>query len=237
MKPIYSSFRMVVRQITQDGMLIVLCFASILAGFFFRFAIPILEGILCTYFVLPVVLEPYYRLFDIILNLLSPYMLCFATAMVMLDEFDQNMIGYIAITPVRKSGYIISHLVIPALLAAVFSIILVSLFHLSTWSPIILIGTSLLSGVSGFTMALFLFAFSRNKVEGMAMAKLAGIILLGLPIPFFIQSNLQYLFSPLPSYWIARFCLEGDIVLFFIAFGLSMAYIPWFYRQVSRKII
>ena len=237
MKPIVASFGMLVRQITKDGMLIVVCFASILASFFFRFAIPVLEGILCTYFMKPSILAPYYRLFDMVLTLLTPYMLCFAAAMVMLDEYDQNMTGYLAITPVRKSGYIISHLVVPACLAAVVSFILVSLFHLSVWEMPILVGSSLLAGVSGFTVALFLFAFSRNKVEGMAMAKLSGLILLGLPVPFFMHSNWQYLFTPLPSYWMARFCLEENVVFFLIAMALSLAYIPWFYRKVVRKII
>ena len=101
----------------------------------------------------------------------------------------------------------------------------------------ILVGSSLLAGVSGFTVALFLFAFSRNKVEGMAMAKLSGLILLGLPVPFFMHSNWQYLFTPLPSYWMARFCLEENVVFFLIAMALSLAYIPWFYRKVVRKII
>ncbi|MHC1691906.1 MAG: hypothetical protein AB9828_02625 [Sphaerochaetaceae bacterium] len=237
MKPVISSFGMLVCQIVSDGMLIVVCFASILAGFFFRFALPWLEGVLCAYFREPSILEPYYRLFDMVLNLLAPYMLCFATAMVMLDEYDQNMIGYMAVTPLQKSGYIISHLVIPAVLSALVSILLVCVFHLSVWSWPVLVGTSLLSGISGFTVALFLFAFSHNKVEGMAMAKLSGLILLGLPIPFFVHSNGQYLFIPLPSYWTARFCLEGNVVFFLVALVLSMAYIPWFYHKVTRKII
>lgn len=236
MKPIVASFGMLVRQITKDGMLIVVCFASILASFFFRFAIPVLEGILCIYFVKPSILAPYYRLFDIVLTLLPPYMLCFATAMVMLDEYDQNMTGYLAVTPVRKSGYIVSHLVVPACLSVLVSFVLVSLFHLNVWKAPILIGVSLLAGVSGFTVALFLFAFSRNKVEGMAMAKLSGLILLGLPVPFFMHSNWQYLFAPLPSYWVARFCLEGNVIFFLVALGWSLVYIPWFYCQVERKI-
>jgi len=237
MKPIAASFGMLVCQITMDGMLIVVCFASILASFFFRFAIPVLEGILCTYFMKPFILAPYYRLFDMVLTLLTPYMLCFATAMVMLDEYDQNMTGYLAVTPVRKSGYIVSHLVIPACISAVVSFMLVSLFHLSAWEVPVLLGSSLLACISGFTVALFLFAFSRNKVEGMAMAKLSGLILFGLPVPFFMNSNWQYLFSPLPSYWVARFCQEGNVIFFLAALGLSLAYIPWFYGKVIRKII
>jgi fluoroquinolone transport system permease protein len=236
-KPITASFGMLVRQITKDGMLIVVSFASILAGFFFRFAIPVLEGIVCAYFKKPFILAPYYRLFDLILTLLPPYMLCFATAMVMLDEYDQNMTGYLAVTPLCKRGYIVSHLVMPACLSVVVAFILVSLFHLSIWDVPTLIVASFLAGVSGFTVALFVFAFSRNKVEGMAMAKLSGLILCGLPVPFFMHSNWQYLFSPLPSYWVARFCLDGNVVFFMVALGLSLAYLPWFYGKVIMKII
>lgn len=40
MKRVLLSFKLVVRQIVSDGMLLSVCFASILAGAFFRFAIP-----------------------------------------------------------------------------------------------------------------------------------------------------------------------------------------------------
>ena len=237
MKVLIQSFIMVIRQIRKDSMLILVCFASVLAGLFFRFAIPRLETLLCVYFLKSSILAPYYRLFDLILNLLTPYMLCFAASMVMLDEYDQNMIRYLAITPLQKSGYIISHLLIPAILSTIVSMVLVFAFHLTVWSFFDLLAVSIVSLLSAFTVALFIFTFSHNKLEGMAMAKLSGCILLGLPIPFFVHSPLQYLFFAFPSFWIAKFCKEGPVVFFIAALVLSLAYVPAFLHKVERKIV
>ncbi|MFA7129897.1 MAG: hypothetical protein WC136_12055 [Sphaerochaeta sp.] len=237
MKALVQSFFMVFRQVRKDSMLIMVCFASVLAGLFFRFAIPRLETLLCTYFMKSSILEPHYRLFDLVLNLLAPYMLCFAASMVMLDEYDQNMTRYLSVTPLKKSGYIVSHLVIPAVLSTVVSMILVVAFHLTVWSFLDLVAVSIVSLLSAFSVALFIFTFSHNKLEGMAMAKLSGCILLGLPVPFFVQAELQYLFFAFPSFWIAKFSKEGHVVFFLVAFVLSLAYIPPFLHKVERKIV
>jgi fluoroquinolone transport system permease protein len=66
--------------------------------------------------------------------------------------------------------------------------------------------TSLLS----VAVAMLIVSFSHNRVEGMALAKLSGIMMLGLPVPFFLFSGAQYLFAPLPSFWIAKICLSEN---------------------------
>ncbi len=48
---------------------------------------------------------------------------------------------------------------------------------------------------------------SANKVEGKAFAKLGGLIMLGVVIPFFIADAKQYFGAYLPSYWVAKVIL------------------------------
>lgn len=237
MRPILASFSMLLRQIAKDGMLIAVSLASVLAAIVFKVAIPQVERMLCTYFAVSFVLAPYYRLFDVLLILLAPYMLCFAAAMVMLDEHEQNLARYLSVTPLKTGGYLISRLGITAVLAAVFSCALSLASQLTTWNLCTLAATSVLSAFCGFSVALFLFAFSRNKVEGMAMGKLSGLLMLGLPIPFFLHSPWQYMFSLLPSYWLARYALEGSILWFMASLALSGAGIVVLYRKVLGKIL
>ncbi len=236
MKPLLVSFCMLVRQIRSDGMLVAVSFASVLAGFFFRFAVPLLERILVASFAMDAVLEPYYRLFDLLLIMLAPYMLCFAAAMVMLDEHEQLVPRYLSVTPLQTRGYLVSRLGLPAGFAAAASMLLLVFFHQTPWNGFILAGTGVLSSFCGFSVSLFLFSYSRNKVEGMAMGKLSGLLLLGLPVPFFLHSPYQYLFSPLPSYWLARYALEGSPVFFFASLLTSLAGIFILYRSVVRKL-
>lgn len=51
--------------------------------------------------------------------------------MVMLGEIDDNISKYLIITPIGKSGYLISRLGIPAILAFAITVILLLTFSLT----------------------------------------------------------------------------------------------------------
>lgn len=236
MKPLLRSFSLFVRQVFKDSMLAAVCVATVLTAFFIRFGIPTIEGILCGYFQKEVILADYYLLLDLLLALITPYMLCFASAMMMLTEYDENMAGYLAVTPVGKKGYILSRLAFPAVIAFIVSIALMLWFSLTVWSFGMILLTCMLTCLVSIIVALLLFAFSHNRVEGMAMAKLSGLLMLGLPIPFFLLSDVQYLFSPLPSFWIAKFCIGQDLMFLIPALLSSLIWILLLYRKFNRKI-
>ncbi len=236
MKPIFRSFIMFIQQIFKDSMLIAICGAVVITAFFIRFGVPVIENVLCSYFGKETILRDYYMLFDLLLALLTPYMFCFASAMMMLTEFDENMTGYLAVTPVRKKGYILSRLVFPAIIAFIVSVILIRWFSLTVWSMDMILLVSLLSCTASVTVALLLFSFSHNRVEGMAVGKLSGLLMLGLPIPFFLISNVQYLLSPLPSFWITKLCMTQNMIFLLPAFICSLSWFWILYRKFSRKI-
>lgn len=236
MKPLLRSFAMFIRQIARDSMLAAVCAAAILTAFFIRFGIPALESILCDYFGQAAILKDYYLLFDLLLALIIPYMLSFASAMMMLTEYDENITNYLAVTPVGKKGYILSRLVFPGGIAFVASIFLMRGFSLTVWPVGLLLLVCLLTCAANLAIALLLFAFSHNRVEGMAMGKLAGLMLLGLPVPFFLTSHVQYLFSLLPSFWIAKLCMLQNPIFILPAFVSSLIWIWFLYGKLKRKI-
>jgi fluoroquinolone transport system permease protein len=53
-------------------------------------------------------------------------------------------------------------------------------------------------------VSLFLVAFARNKLEGFALMKGAGVVLLGPLGSFFVDGGAQYLFGILPTFWSLR---------------------------------
>ncbi|MBN1892372.1 MAG: hypothetical protein JW780_06275 [Clostridiales bacterium] len=114
MKAIFRYLSIYVKQIARDSMLYVMLTVPILAGLVFRFGIPKAEHLLCEYFGQSTIVFEYYLLFDLLITVLTPFMLCFVSSMVMLSELDENMVNYLTVTPVGKKGYIISRLVIPA---------------------------------------------------------------------------------------------------------------------------
>jgi fluoroquinolone transport system permease protein len=227
---------MFIKQIARDSMLYAVCIAPLLAALFFRFVIPFIETLLCGYFNETSILAGYYLLFDLFLALLTPYMFCFASAMVMLAEYDENMISYMAVTPVGKRGYILSRLVFPAGISFFISVVLLSLFSLTEWSFVMLLLICLLISLFSIAVSLLILSVSHNRVEGMAVSKLSSVIMLGLPVPFFLFSNIQYLFSILPSFWIAKLCTDENIWLLAPALLTSFVWIGFLYKRFEKKV-
>ncbi|MDF2566925.1 MAG: hypothetical protein K0R90_381 [Oscillospiraceae bacterium] len=237
MKPVLLSFKMFISQILKDRMLIAVLFAPILTACFFRYAIPQAETILCRYSERVSILSDYYLLFDLFLSMITSYMFCFASSMVMLTEYDETMISYLAVTPVGKKGYILSRMILPAAISFIVSIILMRLFSLTDWSLIRILLICFLTCLLSVAVSLLLFAYSHNKVEGMAMAKLSGLLMLGLPVPFFLGSNLQYLFLFLPSFWIGKFSRENTVLFFVFALVTALIWLWILFRSFERKIL
>ncbi len=231
-----QSFGIFISQITKDSMLLVVCIAPILAACFFRFGIPIIEQQLTVYLHEPTILTPYYLLFDLFLSMLTPYMFCFASAMVMLTEYDENMTSYLAVTPIGKKGYMVSRLVFPAAISFLGSVLLLLYFSLTEWSMTMIVLMCLLTSLASIAVALLVFSVSHNRVEGVAMSKLSGLMMLGLPVPFFVLSSAQYLFAFLPSFWIAKLSLEQDLLYFIPALLTSLIWIWLLYRKFERKL-
>ncbi len=237
MKPLLRSFGIFMYQISRDNMLWAVCIAPLLAAAFFRWGIPHIEILLCEHFQQQAVLSEYYLLFDLFLSLITPYLFCFAAAMVMLTEYDENVTGYMAVTPIGKRGYVLSRLLLPAVISFFASMLLMHFFTLTVWTLWMTTITCLLTSLLNVAIALLVFSFSHNRVEGMAVAKLAGLVMLGLPVPFFLSSGVQYLFSPLPSFWIAKFCVKRDAILLLPAILSSLLWVWLLYRKFEQKLV
>jgi fluoroquinolone transport system permease protein len=194
---IFTSFRMFLRQIYRDSMLVLILVAPLLAGTFFRFAIPVIEGFLAGYFGSPI-LSPFYQLIDLFLSLLSPYMFLFASTMVLLEERDEGIAVYLSVTPVGRNGYIFSRLILPSLIALVVTFCILTFFSLVPGRVLFRFGLSVSASVLALTLAFLVFFAAGNRIEGMALVKAASIVLVAVAVPFFIRSPLRFLLSSLP---------------------------------------
>jgi len=73
-------------------------------------------------------------------------------------------------------------------------------------------------------------------VEGMALAKMASLIFIGLIVPFFLWAPAQYLAAFLPSFWIAKFAKDSNMLLLLPALAVSFAWIGMLGRRFGRKL-
>ena len=124
MKRILSSTIQVFRQIKSDPMMFTACFTPFVMGTLIKFGIPFLERI--TDFSL----QAYYPIFDLLLSIMAPVLLCFAFAMITLEEIDDKVSRYFSVTPLGKSGYLFTRLGVPAVISLS---LLLSYFCFSHW--------------------------------------------------------------------------------------------------------
>ncbi len=236
MKAIRLSFFQMLAAMRRDMMLFAACLMPIIAGLFFRFAIPFLEAVLTERFHIPAIISPYYKLIDIIFMMLSPTMFCFISAMVSLEEADEKTAVYLFITPLGKTGYLSARFGIPAVTAFLITIILFPVFKLTTFSTIAILLFAAGGTLQGMIVALLVLTLSSNKLEGMAVTKLSTLTIFGAVIPFFIKGNIQYVLFPLPSFWIGKAACENRLLYLLPAFALSAIWIYFLLKRYLHKM-
>jgi len=235
-KRLFISFMQYLDQIASDAMLFLACLAPVLYGFFIKFGIPFAEKFLTEYFNKVEVLLPYYLLFDLFMVVLTPMMFSFASSMVILGEIDDGITNYMSVTPLGRGGYLISRLVLPLAFSFFVSIISLNVFSLTRISFEVIIGLSILSSISGFITSMLVVSISGNKVEGMAVTKLSGILMIGIVLPFFVSERIQYLLFLLPSLWVAKFALENSFLYFMICIAVSLGWVLILLNRFMRKV-
>lgn len=236
MKAIRLSFFQMLAYLRRDMMLFAACLAPVLAELLFRFAIPLLEAALTDWFHQSAILSPYYALIDILFSMLSPTMFCFVSAMVALEENDEKTAQYLFIIPLGKLGYLTARFGVPAAAGFLITVILLPAFKLTAFSPIAILLLAAGGTLQGMMVALLVVTFSSNKLEGMAVTKLSTLPVFGAAIPFFIKGNVQYMLSPLPSFWIGKAIVEHTIMYMLPAFPLSLVWIYVLLKRYLRKI-
>lgn len=236
MKAIRLSFFQMLTYMRRDMILFVVCFTPVPLGFVFRFAIPFLEAGLTDWFHVSSIITPYYALIDIFFAMVLPTMFCFVSAMVSLEEADEKTAAYLFITPLEKNGYLAARFCIPSIAAFLVTIVLLPIFKLTSLSPVEIILFAAGGTLQGVIVSLLILTISSNKLEGMAVSKLSGLMILGAAAPFFIHDNMQYVLFPLPSFWIGKAVCENMLLYIFPAFILSAIWIYILLRRYLLKI-
>lgn len=227
MKRILSSTIQVFHQIKCDPMMSAACFTPFLMGAFIRFGIPLLEK------TMGFSLQPYYPVFDLLLSIMAPVLLCFAFAMIMLEEIDDKVSRYFSITPLGKSGYLFTRLGIPSIISAAIAFTVLLLFSLEKLPIGMMVGLALLGSVQAMIVSLMIITLSGNKLEGMAVTKLSALTLLGIPVPFFVKGMYQYAVGFLPSFWVGKAIQSNGYIYLMAAFIVASL---WFYILASKLL-
>lgn len=206
------------KNISRESTLLLVLFAPLALLLFLRFALPQLSGIVQAQF--DIDLREYDLFIFAFMSLIPSLLFGMVSGFIMLDERDEDIIAFIAVTPLQKSGYFLYKLL--SLTAVVFAFFFVltgqaGLVQLPLLSSVVLASLIALEAPIG---ALFLAAFAENKVEGLALSKALGVMYVGPFVAFFVDSNWQFAAGLFPSFWIAKafqHAVQLDLTFFFYA--------------------
>lgn len=235
MKQTLKLFQIGIKQISKDGMLLVLLPAPFLVGLIFKFVIPFANGILEDR--LSFSLLPWYGLVDGILACLNPMFMAMISAFLLLEERDEGIGAFYQITPAEGYPYLTARIGLPMLWAFVSTIIILILFNISALSISTILAVSIISTLTGIFLAMMVVSIAGNRVEGLALSKLMGISSLGLILVWFVPAPHCYFVSFLPSFWIGKLLMDGaNLFSFILGLVLCFLWIAFFTRKFLSRI-
>ncbi|NJK63174.1 MAG: hypothetical protein HC921_11285 [Synechococcaceae cyanobacterium SM2_3_1] len=174
----------------------------------------------------------YPLLLSIFFFLNIPILLGALMGFLILDERDDKTLMALQVTPISVTGMTLYRIASTSLLSSFYILICTPLTGLMPMTQTLaIVAPALLSGLLAPFIGLLLPAFASNKVEGLAIAKGLGILLVGPLGAYFINPPLQYLFGLLPSYWIAKAFWLGlsdqSYGLFVLVGGIYQGLVLW----------
>lgn len=234
-KPARCIWRLFVRQLNEDVMLVGALVVPVFCAAALRFGIPALEHYLCGRLDRTEVLGPYYLLFDLLNAAIAPLMCAYIAAMIMLEEKDNGTAGYYFVTPAGKWGYLLSRIVYPGIVSGIYTTVLLLFLSLSRPGVWKIVFMAFMGVIMGIHALLLVLAAAGNKVEGMGLIKLSSLLLAGFPAAFLISGGFRFAFYLFPSYWAAVFAGKagGLEAAAFLITSVLLAWVLW--KQYERK--
>jgi fluoroquinolone transport system permease protein len=241
MKTILNLVRYDLKQILRDQMLLMLMFVPLFMVVIIRIVLPMLEPALTPY---DIQIQDYFPLiFSYFFLMLCPSLFGLASALLLLDDLDDQILLMIRVTPLRYKIYLLYRIGIFTMLPSFSYILLTSVlmnYTITNWPGFILIAG--VSSLLGPFFALLILSLARNKIEGIAMMKATGLFIIAPVAAYFITTWHRHLFLIVPTYAPLRafwFLSEGifDILSISLGIAILLLWITVFWKLASRKLL
>lgn len=189
-----------IRNIRRDSMISWMILLPVMLALFMRWGVPPITARLMqqynfdftTYY--PVLLAYFFvGMCPMIFGALIGFLL--------LDEKDDKTLTALQVTPLPLNSYILYRVAIPVILTIVLMFIIFPLSNMVIFNPRTIFLTAISAAPMAPMLALFFASFAQNKIQGFALMKLTGVVLLAPVFAYFVTSNWELAFGLLPTYW------------------------------------
>ena len=197
------------RNVARDSMLRWLAIFTAAFGLLFRFAVPRVADMLQQQFGFDLV--AYYPLLMSFLPLVAAGLIGTVVGFLLLDQRDDQTLTALMVTPLSLGDYLRYRLSGLMLLSAMFGAVVVPLAGLSKTTTVQVVVSAMTAAPLASIYALFLGTFAANKVQGFALAKAVGVVLVPCVVSYFVTGPWQSVFGIVPHYWALKvFWLFGE---------------------------
>ncbi|MGD9618855.1 MAG: ABC transporter permease [Mycolicibacterium sp.] len=152
-------------------------------------------------------LVPYYPLVLTGLLLLTSVVIAGGLgAFLVLDELDAGTLTALRVTPVSPAGFLAYRATTVVAVTTVYVVATMSFSGILQPRLIpALVPIGILAGLSSVVTLLLIVSVASNKVQGIAMVRLLGLVIAGFPcLAWFVGAPWQLAFGLLPPYWAAK---------------------------------
>jgi fluoroquinolone transport system permease protein len=187
------------RNVARDSMLRWIAIFTPAFGLLFRFAVPPIADTLRRQFGFELV--AYYPLLASFLPLVAAGMTGTVVGFLLLDQRDDQTLTALMVTPLSLGDYLRYRLSGLMLLTVIFGALMVPLAGLSETTGLQVVVSAITAAPLAPIYALFLGTFAANKVQGFALAKAVGVVLVPCIVSYFVTGPWQRAFGVVPHYW------------------------------------
>ena len=207
------------RNTVRDTTLLPLLLSPLLLIVVIRFGVPFAAELLAEG--IGFELRSYYGLISYFMSAITPFLFGMMFGFLMLEERDEGVITVISITPVSKGGYLSYKLLLPSLLSFAAFLIVGLAIDLGTPRWPRFLASGFLSSLLAPLFALALASYAENRVEGLALAKGLGLLLLGPFAVYFAPEPWRYAAALIPTSWPAYLSFAETPASYLVAVGLG----------------
>lgn len=188
-----------VRGASRDSLLRWMVIVPIVLALVVRCALPAISDQLATR--LDFDLLPYYPLIMGFLLLMTPQFVGLVLGFLLLDERDDGTALALRVTPRGPARLLVYRMLVPTAVSFVVTIAVFGVVGTLPFSlPAVLAG-GFAASVFAPVYALLIATLAQNKVQGFAVAKVCGLLVVPPILAWFVDEPAQFLIGIVPTYW------------------------------------
>ena len=217
------------RKLARDPMLLVAALLPVVLAVFLRGVMPVLTDLA------GLDLGPHTVAIGAGALLVCVMMAGWIVGFMLLEDRAQRMLTALGVTPLTRRRFVLWRLSLPVAIALLGGVLLVCLGRVGIHDLARALAAVALLAMWAPGFALMLVAFADNEVEGLALAKFGGLVLMIPIVTLYLDGPWVWAAGVLPPFWAVQLLAGGPWWLVAPGVAVSGAWLWWMLRRFAAR--